>query len=68
MFLKQLPTARRASFLVARSRHGRGSVKLGTFGFHDHVNEASKVFLRHFLCCASTCFRPVAFQENQMLI
>ena len=59
-FLKQLPTARRASFLVARSRHrrSRGSVKLGTFGLHDHVNEASKVFLRHFLCCASTCFRP----------
>ena len=67
-FLKQLPTARRASFLVARSRHRRGSVKSGTFGFHDHVNEASKVFLRHFLCCASTCFRPVAFRENQMLI
>ena len=65
--LKQLPTARRASFLVARSRHRRGSVKLGTFGFHDHVNEASKVFLRHFLCCASS-FRPVAFRENQMLI
>ena len=58
--MKQLPTARRASFLVARSRHrrSRGSVKLGTFGLHDHVNEASKVFLRHFLCCASTCFRP----------
>ena len=55
-FLKQLPTARRASFLVARSRHRRGSVKLGTFGFHDHVNEASKVFLRHFLCCASDLF------------
>ena len=50
-FLKQLPTARRASFLVARSRHRRGSVKLGTFGFHDHVDEASKVFLRHFLLC-----------------
>ena len=49
--LKQLPTARRASFLVARSRHRRGSVKLGTFGFHDHVDEASKVFLRHFLLC-----------------
>ena len=49
--MKQLPTARRASFLVARSRHRRGSVKLGTFGFHDHVDEASKVFLRHFLLC-----------------
>ena len=36
-FLKQLPTTRRASFLVARSRHRRGSVKLETFGFHDHV-------------------------------
>ena len=38
-------------FSLPRSRHRRGSVKLGTFGFHDHVDEASKVFLRHFLLC-----------------